>query len=54
VTKEGSEGGSYGPTAELRLVTRNLGNVPDDVTPLASDKVWNGPAFYPAVVQEGE
>jgi len=53
VTQEGSEGGTFGPTAELRLVTRNLGNVPDDVQTFGTDKVWNGPAFYPAVV-DGE
>ena len=52
VTQEGSEGGSYGPTAELRLVTRNLGDVPDDVQTFGTDKVWNGPAFYPAVLDQ--
>ena len=51
--QEGSEGGTFGPTAELRLVTRNLGEVPDEVQTFATDKVWNGPAFYPAVV-DGE
>ena len=50
VTQEGSEGGTYGPTAELRLVTRNLGSVPDEVQTLKADKVWNGPAFYPSVL----
>jgi hypothetical protein len=55
LTQEGSEGGSYGPTAELRLVTRNLGDVPDEVQTFRTDKVWNGPAFYPAILdQEGE
>jgi hypothetical protein len=55
LTEEGSEGGSYGPTAELRLVTRNLGDVPDDVQTFRTDKVWNGPAFYPATLDhEGE
>jgi hypothetical protein len=55
VTAEGSEGGSYGPTAELRLVTRNLGSVPDEVQTYGADKVWNGPAFYPAVLDhDGE
>ena len=55
VTEPGSEGGTYGPTAELRLVTRNLGDVPDDVQTFGADKVWNGPAFYPAVLDhEGE
>ncbi len=53
VTEPGSEGGTFGPTAELRLVTRNLGDVPDDVQTFATDKVWNGPAFYAAVV-DGE
>jgi Putative zinc-finger/WD40-like Beta Propeller Repeat len=49
-TEPGSEGGSFGPTAELRLVTRNLGSVPDDVQTVKADKVWNGPAFYPSVL----
>ena len=55
VTEPGSEGGTYGPTTELRLVTRNLGSVPDEVHTIGADKVWNGPAFYPAVLDhEGE
>jgi hypothetical protein len=53
LTEEGSEGGSFGPTAELRLVTRNLGDLADEVQTFATDRVWNGPAFYPAVV-DGE
>jgi hypothetical protein len=47
-TAAGSEGGEYGPTAELRLVTRNLGDVPDEVEVFGMDRVWTGPAFYPA------
>ena len=50
LTEPGAEGGDFGPTAELRLVTRNLGDVKDDVQTFSTDKVWNGPAFYPAVV----
>jgi hypothetical protein len=50
VTEAGSEGGSFGPTAELRLVTRNTGNVPDEVETIGQDHVWNGPPLYPAVV----
>jgi len=49
-TAEGSEGGTYGPTAELRIVTRNTGSTPDDVTTQAQDRTWIGPAFYPAAV----
>ena len=45
--------GTFGPTAELRLITRNLGAVPDEVEDLAARiSVWNGPAFYPAFVSE--
>ncbi|HEY8180352.1 MAG TPA: zf-HC2 domain-containing protein [Candidatus Limnocylindria bacterium] len=55
LTQEGSEGGTFGPTAELRLVTRNLGDVKDEVQTFGADKVWNGPAFYPAAVNgEGQ
>lgn len=55
LTVPGAEGGDFGPTAELRLVTRNLGAVPDDVQTVGTDKVWNGPAFYPAVLDhQGE
>ena len=35
---------------QLRLVTRNLGDLADEVQTFATDRVWNGPAFYPAVV----
>ena len=48
VTAPGSEGGTYGPTAELRVITRNLGDVPDEVEPSGQDRVWVGPAVYPA------
>jgi hypothetical protein len=51
VTVAGSEGGSFGPTAELRLVTRNTGDVPDDMETIGQDHVWNGPPLYPAVVR---
>lgn len=47
-TAEGSEGGTYGPSAEMRVVTRNLGNVPDEVQDYGGDRVWVGPAIYPA------
>jgi Tol biopolymer transport system component len=46
VTAEGSEGGTYGPTAQLRLVTRGYGTDPDKVEIIGQDKVWNGPAVY--------
>lgn len=45
-TAEGSEAGAYGPSAEVRIVTRNTGDVPDDVSVLADDGAWIGPAFY--------
>jgi hypothetical protein len=49
ITKPGSEGGSFGPTAELRLVTRNVGDVPDAVDTIGQDRVWYGPPIYPAI-----
>jgi hypothetical protein len=49
-TAAGSEGGTYGPTAELRIVTRNTGATADAVTTQSADRVWIGPAFYHAVV----
>jgi anti-sigma factor RsiW len=49
-TAAGSEGGTYGPTAELRVVTRNTGATADEVTTQSADRVWIGPAFYHAVV----
>lgn len=51
-TKGGSESGTYGPTAELRLITRNLGSVPDEVDASGQDRVWVGPAVYPAFLSE--
>jgi hypothetical protein len=51
-TKEGSESGTYGPTAELRLITRNLGDVPDEVDADGQDRVWVGPAVYPAFLSK--
>ena len=46
-TGQGSEAGQFGPTAELRLVTRNTGDVPDEVSTVADAGAWIGPAFYP-------
>ena len=51
-TAEGSEGGTYGPTAELRLITRNVGDVPDEVDASGQNRVWVGPAVYPAYLPE--
>jgi hypothetical protein len=48
ITAEGSEGGSFGPTTELRLITRHTGNQADEIERLGQDRVWTGPAFYPA------
>jgi len=50
VTESGAEGGSYGPTAELRLVTRHTGDVADTIEKIGQNRVWNGPPIYPAVV----
>ena len=52
-TKGGSESGTYGPTAELRLITRKLGTQPDKVETSGRDGVWVGPAVYPAYVSNG-
>jgi hypothetical protein len=46
-TAPGSEGGTFGPTAELRLVTRHTGQQADEVRQLGSPDTWSGPAFYP-------
>jgi hypothetical protein len=51
-TAEGSEGGSYAATAELRLITRHLGSTPDEVETIGSDRTWIGPAFYPATLTD--
>jgi hypothetical protein len=51
VTAEGAEGGSFGPTAQLRLVTRGYGTDPDKVQIIGEDKVWYGPAVYPPAAQ---
>jgi hypothetical protein len=48
---EGAEGGSYGPTGQLRLVTRGYGSDPDKVEILGQDKVWVGPAVYAGIGQ---
>jgi hypothetical protein len=45
-TAAGSEGGAYGPTAEVRVITRNTGDTPDDVSTVAEGGAWIGPAFY--------
>jgi len=40
------------PTAELRLVTRNTGNVDDEVQVLKSDEgIWYGPAVFDGYVE---
>jgi hypothetical protein len=48
ITAEGSEGGSYAPTTELRLITRHTGDQADDIQTFGQNRVWTGPAFYPA------
>ncbi|HEY8179682.1 MAG TPA: hypothetical protein VIH33_04715, partial [Candidatus Limnocylindria bacterium] len=49
----GPHSGEYGPTAELRVITRNLGSVPDEVETSGQDRTWVGPAVYPAYLEEG-
>ena len=53
-TAAGPHSGEYGPTAELRLVTRNLGDVPDEVETFGQDRVWVGPGIYPAYLSGDE
>jgi hypothetical protein len=50
VTDEGSEGGTYGPTTELRIITRHIGKQADGVETFGKSRVWTGPAFYPAEI----
>ncbi len=45
----GAEGGAFGPTAQLRLVTRGYGTDPDKVEIIGQNQTWNGPAVYPNV-----
>ena len=49
-TGSGSEGGTFGATAELRYVTRRLGSAPDVVKLIGSSQAWNGPAVFGTVV----
>jgi hypothetical protein len=51
VTAEGAESGAYGPTAQLRLITRGYGSDPDKVEIIGQEKVWNGPAVYAGIGQ---
>jgi hypothetical protein len=53
-TAAGAHSGAYGPTAELRLVTRNLGDVPDEVETFGQQRVWVGPGVYPAYLSSEE
>ncbi len=52
-TAAGSEGGAYGPSAEVRVVTRNTGDTPDGVTTIGDDATWIGPAFYDHALSPG-
>lgn len=47
----GAEGGAYGPTGMLRLITRGYGTDPDKVETIGQDRTWNGPAVYALVAQ---
>jgi hypothetical protein len=53
-TAAGAHSGAYGPTAELRVITRNLGDVPDKVQTSGQDRVWVGPGVYPAYLPTEE
>lgn len=45
-TGSGSEGGTFGATAELRYITRGLGSNPDVVKLIGTKQTWNGPAVF--------
>ncbi|HEX2140950.1 MAG TPA: zf-HC2 domain-containing protein [Candidatus Limnocylindria bacterium] len=45
-TASGSEGGEFGAEAEIRVIDRGLGEVPDQVTVLKDAGSWNGPAVF--------
>ncbi|HKO32217.1 MAG TPA: zf-HC2 domain-containing protein [Candidatus Limnocylindria bacterium] len=51
-TEAGAHSGAYGPTAELRVIKRNLGTVPDEVEASGQDRVWVGPGIYPAFLSD--
>ena len=51
-TEAGAHSGAYGPTAELRVIKRNLGTVPDEVEASGQDRVWVGPGIYPAFLAD--
>jgi Putative zinc-finger len=53
-TEAGAHSGAYGPTAELRVIKRNLGTVPDEVEASGQDRVWVGPGIYPAFLADPE
>jgi hypothetical protein len=50
-TAPGAEGGAYGPSAELRLITRGYGTDPDKVEVIGQGQTWSGPAVYANIVQ---
>ncbi len=50
-TAPGAEGGAYGPSAELRLITRGYGTDPDKVEVIGQGQTWSGPAVYPNIAQ---
>jgi hypothetical protein len=45
-----SQGNEFAPGADLILITRKTGDIPDDVRIYGSQGVWSGPALYPAKV----
>jgi hypothetical protein len=50
-TATGAEGGAYGPSAELRLITRGYGTDPDKIEVIGQGQTWTGPAVYPNIAQ---
>lgn len=50
-TAPGAEGGAYGPSAELRLITRGYGTDPDKIEFIGQGQTWSGPAVYANIAQ---
>jgi hypothetical protein len=50
-TATGAEGGAYGPSAELRLITRGYGTDPDQIEVIGQGQTWSGPAVYANIAQ---
>jgi hypothetical protein len=46
------QGNEFAPVSSLVLVTRHTGTTPDEVRVYGTEGVWNGPALYPASLDE--